>query len=71
MMCSPVEPVKHAVSASFRAKVGPPGNLELGELKRGDSVFGAVVPLIRSLDRTLQVPDIYQWHRKKKTHTHT
>lgn len=58
MTCAPVEPVKDAVSAPFRAKVWPPGNLELGELERSDGVFGAIVALIRSLDRTLQVPGI-------------
>lgn len=67
MNISPVKPVKDAVSASFRAKVGPPGNLKLGELERSDGVLGAVVPLVRRLDGTLQVPEISVTPPKKKT----
>ena len=66
MNISPVKPVKDAVSASFRAKVGPPGNLKLGELERSDGVLGAVVPLVRRLDGTLQVPEISVTPPKKR-----
>lgn len=56
--CSPVEPVKDAVGASFCTEIRTPGNLELGQLQRSDGVFGTVMPFVGSLDRSLQVPEI-------------
>lgn len=55
---SPLKSIENAVGAPLCAEVWPSGHLELGKLQSGDGIFGAVVPLIRTLDCSLQVPGI-------------
>ena len=64
--CSPMQPVENIITASFCPEIGTPRQFELGQLKRGDGILGAVMPLSGSLNRSLEIPDTLAQIKIKK-----